>query len=196
MLDEAVGNTQAVHVRRGQAGVGRRFEDGATETTHERRLFHRHDERARLDGPQNRFGIERFDEPGVDDADVEPGGCIIQTEFGTIDPGGDLPDEGVDVFGPLAGLSPEQRAQVLWEAGYVLHVRGDFTRLRTIVRPQRDVIDRLARGEPVAAAEYFFRTLMRFGTGAPQWLHLNKVMALAVGQRQANAVLLDVYRIT
>ena len=29
----------------------------------------------------------------------------------------------------------------------LLHVRGDFTRLRTIVRPQRDVIDRLARGE-------------------------------------------------
>ena len=29
----------------------------------------------------------------------------------------------------------------------ILHVRGDFTRLRTIVRPQRDVIDRLARGD-------------------------------------------------
>jgi magnesium transporter len=29
----------------------------------------------------------------------------------------------------------------------LLHVRNDFTRLRTIVRPQRDVIDRLARGE-------------------------------------------------
>ena len=29
----------------------------------------------------------------------------------------------------------------------ILHVRGDFTQLRTIVRPQRDVIDRLARGD-------------------------------------------------
>ncbi len=29
----------------------------------------------------------------------------------------------------------------------MLHVRGDFTRMRTIVRPQRDVIDRLARGD-------------------------------------------------
>jgi magnesium transporter len=29
----------------------------------------------------------------------------------------------------------------------LLHVRGDFTRLRQIVRPQRDVIDRLARGD-------------------------------------------------
>jgi magnesium transporter len=29
----------------------------------------------------------------------------------------------------------------------LLHVRGDFTKLRTIVRPQRDVINRLARGD-------------------------------------------------
>ena len=29
----------------------------------------------------------------------------------------------------------------------LLHVRGDFTHLRTIVRPQRDVIERLARGD-------------------------------------------------
>ena len=29
----------------------------------------------------------------------------------------------------------------------LLHVRRDFTKLRTIVRPQRDVIERLARGE-------------------------------------------------
>jgi magnesium transporter len=31
--------------------------------------------------------------------------------------------------------------------GELLHVRNDFTRLRTIVRPQRDVIERLARGD-------------------------------------------------
>ena len=43
---------------------------------------------------------------------------------------------------------------------------------------------------------YFFRTVMRFQTGAPQWLHLNKVLALAVGRREASAVWLDVYRIT
>jgi len=58
------------------------------------------------------------------------------------------------------------------------------------------VMARLAAGEPVGRDEYFFRTLMRFATGAPQWAHLNKVMALAVGQREARAVLLDVYRIT
>jgi hypothetical protein len=59
-----------------------------------------------------------------------------------------------------------------------------------------EVMARLARGEAVAGSEYFFRTLMRFTTGTAAWLHLNKVMALAVGERQAGLVLLDVYRIT
>jgi len=58
------------------------------------------------------------------------------------------------------------------------------------------VMARLARGEAVARDAYFFRTVVRFTTGAPQWLHLNKTLALAVGQREARAVLLDFYRIT
>ncbi len=59
-----------------------------------------------------------------------------------------------------------------------------------------EVMARLARGEAVAPHEYFFRTLVRFTTGAPQWLHLNKTMAIAVGQREARAVLLHFYRLT
>ena len=59
-----------------------------------------------------------------------------------------------------------------------------------------EVLARLARGEPARREEYFFRTAMRFQTGHPQWLHLNRVLALAVGQREARLVVLDVYRIT
>jgi hypothetical protein len=59
-----------------------------------------------------------------------------------------------------------------------------------------DVMQRLARGDAVARDEYFFRTLVRFTTGAPQWAHLNKVMAIACGQREARWVRLDLYRIT
>lgn len=59
-----------------------------------------------------------------------------------------------------------------------------------------EVMARLARGEAVGRDEYFFRTLMRFTTGAPAWAHLNKVMAIAVGQREASCVILDVYRLT
>ncbi len=59
-----------------------------------------------------------------------------------------------------------------------------------------EVMARLAKGEAVDGSEYFFRTLMRFTTGHPGWSHLNKVMAIACGQRQARQVLLDLYRLT
>jgi hypothetical protein len=59
-----------------------------------------------------------------------------------------------------------------------------------------EVMARLARGEAVGRDEYFFRTVVRFTTGAPAWSHLNRTMALAVGQREARLVLLDLYRLT
>jgi hypothetical protein len=58
------------------------------------------------------------------------------------------------------------------------------------------VMAALGRGEVVPREAYFFRTIMRFQTGAAAWLHLNKVLALACGERQADQVVLDVYRIT
>jgi len=59
-----------------------------------------------------------------------------------------------------------------------------------------EVMARLARGEAVPPGDYFFRTLVRFQTGHPAWLHLNKTMALASGRREARLVVLDVWRIT
>ena len=58
------------------------------------------------------------------------------------------------------------------------------------------VMARLARGEAVDPGEYFFRTVMRFTTGAPGWAHLNRVMAVASGRREAHRVVLEVYRLT
>jgi hypothetical protein len=75
--------------------------------------------------------------------------------------------------------------------GALIEVQSDGMR-----HGRPEVMARLARGEAVARDEYFFRTVVRFQTGAAAWLHLNKVLALAVGQREAAAVLLDVYRIT
>ena len=59
-----------------------------------------------------------------------------------------------------------------------------------------EVMAQLARGERVPRDAYFFRTVVRFTTGAPAWLHLNKVLALACGEREARLVKLDLYRIT
>ncbi len=52
------------------------------------------------------------------------------------------------------------------------------------------VMERLAREEPVDPGEYYFRTLMRFQTGAAQLERLNGVLALARGRRQPRTVLL------
>ena len=58
-----------------------------------------------------------------------------------------------------------------------------------------DVIARLARGESVDPALYYFRTVMRFETADPALDWLNRILALARGQREANAVRLDVYEV-
>ncbi|MBL8289706.1 MAG: DUF3237 domain-containing protein [Rubrivivax sp.] len=57
------------------------------------------------------------------------------------------------------------------------------------------VLARLARGEAVAPHEYFFRTLMRFATGHAAYEHLNRVMAVASGRREARRVVLDVWQL-
>jgi Protein of unknown function (DUF3237) len=58
-----------------------------------------------------------------------------------------------------------------------------------------EVMAALARGDSLPRDAYFFRTRVLFTTGAPAWMHLNKVMAIACGQREARLVLLDLYRI-
>ena len=58
------------------------------------------------------------------------------------------------------------------------------------------VMERLARGEPVDPALYYFRTVMRFETADPAVDWLNRILALARGQREASAVRLDVYEVT
>ena len=58
------------------------------------------------------------------------------------------------------------------------------------------VMARLAAGQTVGRGEYYFRTLVRLTTGAPQWQHLNQCLVIAVGQRESAQVKLDFYRLT
>jgi hypothetical protein len=59
-----------------------------------------------------------------------------------------------------------------------------------------EIMARLARGESVPSEAYFFQTLVRFTTGTPAWAHLNAVMAVARGAREAQRVVLDLYRLS
>lgn len=58
------------------------------------------------------------------------------------------------------------------------------------------VIARLGAGERVDPAEYYFRTLPVFETGAPQYAWLNGIIAVAVGERRADAVIITAYEVT
>jgi len=56
-----------------------------------------------------------------------------------------------------------------------------------------DVLARLGRGEAVDPSDYFFRTFVRFQTGAARLAHLNRTMAVAVGARRATQVELTLH---
>lgn len=57
------------------------------------------------------------------------------------------------------------------------------------------VMARLKHGDAVAPEEYYFCTSITFRTGAPQWQHLNSVVAIGNGIREPRAVLIDVYQV-
>jgi hypothetical protein len=58
-----------------------------------------------------------------------------------------------------------------------------------------EVLAALARGDDVDPAKYFFRTVMRFETGAAGLEWLNRTIALASAERKARKVLLSAYRV-
>ncbi len=58
-----------------------------------------------------------------------------------------------------------------------------------------EVLAALARGETVDPSSYFFRTVMRFETGATELDWLNRTIAIATAERRARQVCLKVYRL-
>lgn len=59
-----------------------------------------------------------------------------------------------------------------------------------------EAIARLGAGEYVDPHDYYFRTHPRFETGDPQYDWLNKVIAVAAGERLADKVIITVYEVT
>ena len=60
----------------------------------------------------------------------------------------------------------------------------------------KEVMERLASGEPVDAGEYYFRTAPFFETGSPKYGWLNSIVSIAAGERQADRVIITVYEVT
>ena len=58
-----------------------------------------------------------------------------------------------------------------------------------------DVTARMARGEPVAADEYYFRTHIRLATSAPRLAWMNDLIAVSTGERRPEAVRIRVHEV-
>ena len=59
-----------------------------------------------------------------------------------------------------------------------------------------EVMERLAAGEVVDPSEYYFRTTPVFETGSPAYEWVNGIVAIAAGERRADAVIITVYEVT
>jgi len=56
-------------------------------------------------------------------------------------------------------------------------------------------MERLARGEEVDPAEYYFRTRPVFETGAPKYQWLHGIIAVATGERLPDKVIITAYEL-
>ena len=58
-----------------------------------------------------------------------------------------------------------------------------------------EVLAALARGERVDPGAYYFRTAARFSTAAPRYAFLNRMLAIAAGDRRAEGPIYAVHEI-
>ncbi|HJS36543.1 MAG TPA: DUF3237 domain-containing protein [Burkholderiales bacterium] len=58
-----------------------------------------------------------------------------------------------------------------------------------------DVMARLARGEAVDPASYYFRTTPVFETASPKYDWLNRIVSVATGRREARGPVYEVYEV-
>jgi hypothetical protein len=57
-------------------------------------------------------------------------------------------------------------------------------------------MDKMTRGEAVPSDSYSFRAVIRFRTGGATFLHLNRTIAIASGEREPGRVILMVDAVT
>lgn len=59
----------------------------------------------------------------------------------------------------------------------------------------KDVMDRMARGEPVDPGSYYFRTVGSFETAAPRYEWLNRIWAIGTGERPPEGPVYDLHEV-
>ena len=101
-----------------------------------------------------------------------------------------LPGADWQVISPDGIADLTARYSIEADDGALVVVRSDGLR-----HGPPEVMAALARGEPVDPARYYFRSVMRFETAAPAHAWLNRIIAIARGIRERNAVRLEVFEV-
>jgi hypothetical protein len=66
---------------------------------------------------------------------------------------------------------------------------------RGVRHASQDVNARIARGERVPSSDYYLRTVPFFETSSPNYAWLNKIVSVAIGERQPDGVSYEVFEI-
>lgn len=58
-----------------------------------------------------------------------------------------------------------------------------------------EIMARIAKGEAVDPASYYFRTVPRFSTSAPRYEWLNRILAIGIGHRLAGGPIYSIFEV-
>lgn len=105
---------------------------------------------------------------------------------------GELAPGGADyqTLRPDGVLDIDAHYVLITDAGAAIEVHSTGVRDAS---PQ--VAARIAAGEPVDPAEYYFRTHIRLTTAAPRWAWMNRRIFVSHGRREQSRVIIEVYEI-
>jgi hypothetical protein len=59
----------------------------------------------------------------------------------------------------------------------------------------KEVLDRLAKGEPVNPKEYYFRVVFKFETAAPKYDWINRILTVGIGHRYPSGPIYHVFEL-
>lgn len=103
---------------------------------------------------------------------------------------GEIKNNGADwqVVTPDGIALIETRYLLKTDDGALIYLRTDGYR-----HGRKDVLDRVAKGEDVDPASYYFRITMRFETSDAKYQWLNKTIGIGTAMRLGKAVIYDAY---
>lgn len=103
-----------------------------------------------------------------------------------------MPVIGSDLLLVRADGSRQQDVRMLLQADDGALVLMTY---RGVFHASDEVNTRMARGEQLSSLDYYLRTAPFFETSSPRYAWINRIVAVAVGERRSDSVVYEVYEI-